>query len=129
MRKFGIFYGKDLNKMVKAKRPLAVVLALLMVFSAFFAVGTVSVSAASGDIIYFEKPGSWSTVNCYVWGSSGAAKDWPGEAMTLVSGNVYSYTMPGDQDKVIFNNGSGEQTGDSVAPYDGTKNYFTPSSD
>ncbi|MGN0498299.1 MAG: starch-binding protein, partial [Acutalibacteraceae bacterium] len=116
--------------MVKAKRPLAVVLALLMVFSAFFAVGTVSVSAASGDIIYFEKPDNWDTVNCYVWsGSSGEAKGWPGTAMTLVSGNVYSYTMPGDQTKVIFNNGGSDQTGDSVASYDGTKNYFTPSSD
>ena len=116
--------------MVNAKKPLAVVLALLMVFSVFFAAGTIGASAASGDIIYFEKPDSWSTVNCYVWGgSSGGTKDWPGTAMTLVSGNVYSFTMPGDQANVIFNNGGSDQTGDSVASYDGTKNYFTPSSD
>ncbi|MGN0441107.1 MAG: starch-binding protein, partial [Acutalibacteraceae bacterium] len=77
--------------MVNAKKPLAVVLALLMALSALFAVGTIGVSAASGDVIYFEKPDSWSTVNCYVWGgSSGDAKGWPGTAMTLVSGNVYS---------------------------------------
>ncbi|MGN1112659.1 MAG: starch-binding protein, partial [Acutalibacteraceae bacterium] len=116
--------------MVKAKRPLAVVLALLMVFSVFLTAGTVSTSAAKGDTIYFEKPDSWGEVNCYVWGgSSGEAKGWPGTAMTAVSGNVYSYTMPGDQTKVIFNNGSGAQTGDAVADYDGTKNYFTPSGD
>lgn len=116
--------------MVNAKKPLAVVLALLMVFSAFFAAGTIGASAASGDTIYFEKPDGWSTVNCYVWGgSSGVAKDWPGTAMTLVSGNVYSFTMPGDQDSVIFNNGGSDQTGDAAASYDGTKNYFTPSSD
>ncbi|MGN1112902.1 MAG: starch-binding protein, partial [Acutalibacteraceae bacterium] len=116
--------------MVNAKKPLAVVLALLMVFSAFFTAGTIGASAASGDIIYFEKPDSWSTVNCYVWGgSSGAATGWPGTAMTLVSGNVYSYTMPGDQTNVIFNNGNGDQTGDGTATYDGTKNYFVPSGD
>lgn len=119
--------------MVNAKKPLSVVLALLIALSAVFALGIgtmTGASAAAGDTIYFEKPDGWGTPNCYVWGgSSGEAKGWPGEAMTLVSGNVYKYVMPGDQTNVIFNNGSGShQTGNSVASYDGTKNYFKPSS-
>lgn len=117
--------------MVNAKKPLSVVLALLIALSAVFALGIgtmTGASAAAGDTVYFEKPDGWGTPNCYAWGgTSGKASEWPGEAMTLVSGNTYKYTMPGDQVSVIFNNGNdSHQTGN--LDYDGAKNYFTPSS-
>lgn len=104
--------------MVKThQRITAVVLSVLLLLCCVVAgVGNVSINAqaASGDVIYFEKPSDWSTASCYVWGgTSGANASWPGKAMTLVSGNVYSYTMPGDQTSVIFNNGNnGSQTAD-----------------
>lgn len=118
--------------MVNAKKPLSIVLALLIALSALCAItaGTaVSASAASGDTIYFAKPDSWNQVCCYVWGgNSGEAKGWPGTAMTAVEGNVYSFTMPGDQNMVIFNNGNnGAQTKDLT--YAGAGKLFTPAGD
>ena len=96
----------------KGTKYTSVLLSVLMVVSVF-AVIFVNVSnrasAASGDVIYFEKPGSWGTPWCYVWseGSEGAVA-WPGTQMTAVQGedNVYAFTMPGNENRVIFNNGN-----------------------
>ncbi len=115
--------------MVNAKKPLSLVLALLMALTAFFAVGAgtmLGASAATGDIIYFEKPDSWSTVNCHVWlkSTNVPAAQWPGTAMTPVSGNIYSFRMPGDQDGVIFNNGNDQTVNLSFA---GANKIFKPS--
>lgn len=98
----------------KGKKSTSLVLSMLMLLSifmvAFVNVSTTTADAAGGDVIYFEKPGSWGTPNCYVWteGSAGPTA-WPGTAMTAVQGeeNVYAFTMPGSEDKVIFNNGNG----------------------
>lgn len=103
----------------KGKKSTSLMLSVLMLLSVF-TVMIVNVSttaaAAGGDVIYFEKPGSWGTPNCYVWseGSEGPTA-WPGTAMKAVQGeeNVYAFTMPGNQEKVIFNNGNGShQTAD-----------------
>lgn len=90
---------------------MAVAVCVLMLLT-MCVVGNVSINAgaATDDIIYFEKPSDWASVSCYAWGgTSGANSAWPGKAMTLVSGttNVYSYTMPGDQTSIIFNNSNG----------------------
>lgn len=98
----------------KGKKSTSLMLSMLMLLSifmvAFVNVSTTTADAAGGDVIYFEKPGSWGTPNCYVWteGSAGPVA-WPGTAMTAVQGeeNVYAFTMPGSEDKVIFNNGNG----------------------
>lgn len=103
----------------KGKKSTSLMLSLLMllgVFAGTFVNVSTTADAASGDVIYFEKPSSWGTPNCYVWseGSAGPAA-WPGTAMTAVQGeeNVYAFTMPGSEDKVIFNNGNGShQTAD-----------------
>lgn len=104
--------------MVKTQQKItAVVLSILMLLACAF-VGNVSITAnaATGDVIYFEKPSDWSSVSCYTWGgTSGANAAWPGTAMTAVAGktNIYSYTMTGDQTSVIFNNSNaGSQTAD-----------------
>lgn len=96
----------------KGTKYTSVLLSVLMVASVF-AVMFVNVStqagAASGDVVYFEKPGSWGTPWCYVWseGSEGTVA-WPGTQMTAVQGedNVYAFTMPGNENRVIFNNGN-----------------------
>ena len=93
------------------KKIISVLLAALLTISMSIAAVSTT-AAASSDVIYFEKPTSWGTPNCYVWGgTSGANSAWPGAAMTLVTGSVYSYTVPGDQVNVIFNCG-GSQTAD-----------------
>ncbi|GHU82007.1 hypothetical protein AGMMS50284_3110 [Clostridia bacterium] len=104
--------------MVKTKEKyLSLLLAVLLAFTAFVAVGSVGMvnaGAASGDVIYFEKPSGWSgTPSVYTWGgSSGANAGFPGVAMTPVSGDIYSYVIPGDQVNIIFALGSTYQTND-----------------
>ena len=96
----------------KGTKYTSVLLSVLMVASVFavmFVNVSTQASAASGDVIYFEKPGSWGTPWCYVWseGSEGTVA-WPGTQMTAVQGedNVYAFTMPGNENRVIFNNGN-----------------------
>ena len=115
--------------MVNAKKPLSLVLALLMALSAFFVLGTTTMlgaSAATGDTIYFEKPDSWNEVFCHAWvkSTNTPVGSWPGTPMTLVSGNIYSFTLPGNQDGIIFNNGN-DQT--ENLDFSGANKIFKPS--
>lgn len=71
---------------------------------------------AEKQTVYFTAPEEWSKVNFYSWGSNGTiTSGWPGDAMTLVAGNVYSCQLPADAVNIIFNNGS-EQTRDLKIP-------------
>lgn len=67
--------------------------------------------------VYFCNTAGWSTVNIYSWytQSGEITSSWPGNAMTKVGGNIYSYVLPGDAENVIFNNGSA-QTADLLLP-------------
>lgn len=96
----------------KKHRVLCIVLCLMLALSALI-VGTSAVSAASGDTIYVKLNNGWSQVYVYAW-SDGAGKNaaWPGEKMTKVADDIYSYTYSNDFEMVIFNNGSGSQTAD-----------------
>ena len=82
--------------------------------------GTISAFASAGDTVYVKVNNGWSSVHCYMWNSdSDKNADWPGPAMTKVSDNVYSYTLPKDFGNIIFNNGnsgSGNQTSDMTYP-------------
>lgn len=79
--------------------------------------------SADDVIIYFDNSlSNWSNVNMYIYGNDSSQElmgSWPGKAMTLdpVTG-YYKYTFSTDLDyttlNVIFNNGSGKQTGDNV---------------
>lgn len=112
------------------KKSFGVFLAVLMLLSAV-GVGSYSVFAAntnteksgatsaSGDTVYFQNTGNWSKVNAYMWydGKSNVKnKEWPGEAMTDEGDGVWSYDIKGEYDHIIFNNGSGTQTGNIVYP-------------
>ncbi|MDE5785704.1 MAG: starch-binding protein, partial [Duncaniella sp.] len=73
--------------------------------------------------VYFDDSRSnWGRVNVYVYGDTSddqIAGGWPGKAMTKdAATGYYTYTFTTDRDhtrmNVIFNNGSGSQTGDNV---------------
>ena len=75
--------------------------------------------------IYVDITGSgWSKVNVYTWDANGNATtgQWPGSAMTKVSGNIYSYEVPSNAVNIIFNNGSA-QTSDLTIPTNGRNQY------
>ena len=99
----------------KQHKVLSLILCLILAVSAVCA-GTVGAFAASGDTVYCRLNNGWSKVYAYMWSDgSGNNKDWPGVEMTKVEDGVYSYSVPGDFTKIIFNNGSGgngNQTGD-----------------
>lgn len=68
--------------------------------------------------------GLTGTPNAYVWDCV-SANSWPGSAMTLVEGTIYSIEVYSDTKNIIFNDGS-NQTGDLVVPaanslWDGSK--------
>ena len=67
--------------------------------------------------VYFCNTNGWNKVHIYSWYSQGSeiTSSWPGDPMTHVSGNIYSYVLPYDAENVIFNNGS-SQTADLLLP-------------
>lgn len=91
----------------KKHRVLCIVLCLMLALSALV-VGTSAASAAAGDTVYVKLNNGWTQVYIYAW-TEGAGNNaqWPGEKMTKVTDDVYSYTYSKDFNKVIFNNGSG----------------------
>lgn len=95
--------------MVKKHHKLvSLILCLLLAVSAVCA-GTVGAFAASGDTVYVKVNNGWANVNCYMWtDNAGNNANWPGVQMTKVEDDVYSYTLTGDFEKVIFNNGSAQ---------------------
>lgn len=73
-------------------------------------------------VVYFDNSATeWSTVNYYTWNSGGEAFRWPGQQMTYVGNNVYKAILPAGYDKVLYNNGEGQQTYDLEAPDRGNK--------
>ena len=73
--------------------------------------------------IRYRKPFNWNNVNIYLFNNvlnstlSGTS-EWPGQAMTQLNSDWYAYeaTIPNgvnsNQISMVFNNGSGSQTGD-----------------
>ncbi|MBQ8056943.1 MAG: starch-binding protein [Ruminococcus sp.] len=72
-------------------------------------------------MVYCKNSAGWGSVNVYMWSDSGTSKnaEWPGAKMTHVGEDVWQYEVTGDWDKIIFNNGSGTQTGDLSFPGNG----------
>jgi len=86
--------------------------------------------------LYVDVPTYWHTegrvAGVYLWNSSGN-NAWPGELMTLVGGEIYSFEVPDDYINIIFNAltpigvepaTNKVQTVDEIIPIDG-KNLFT----
>ncbi len=92
-------------------RLLSLVLALLVVIS-MLTVGvaaTLSVSAATGDTVFCQNDAGWGEVYCYMWTDGGGENaGWPGVKMTEGDNNLWSYTVTGDWNKIIFNIGSSQ---------------------
>ncbi|MCH5298433.1 MAG: starch-binding protein [Ruminococcus sp.] len=104
----------------KGIKVLGLFLAVVMVLSCC-AVAGLSVSAATGDVVYFDNSVThFSTVNCYMWydGTENNNGSWPGKPMTNVSGDIWAYNIDGDYDKIIFNDG-GTQSDDLNYPGNG----------
>ena len=109
-------------------RIICMILTLAMV--AAFALVPMASAAAATKTIYFDNTAKkWSKVNVYTWtdGSGEFTGGWPGSAMTKVDGNIYSYEVPTNAVKIIFNNGEGAQTSDLNIPTD-AKNLYNGSS-
>jgi alpha-amylase len=66
-------------------------------------------------VVFFRNTEGWDEVYCYTYSSSfehGLQENnrWPGEPMTHVSGDLYTYVLPEwDEYYVMFNNNAGEQ--------------------
>ena len=67
-------------------------------------------------VIYFTNSSNWSKVNIYAWSNAGTqAGEWPGTAMTKTADGKYTFTLSGEAENVIFNNGT-DQTDDLDLP-------------
>lgn len=86
---------------------LTMLMAFSVVFVAYAAESDVAQTGAT-TTVYFKNTENWSNVSAYVWvkGTQTSVKSWPGEAMTLHEDNIYKYTVNGDYNMIIFNNGS-----------------------
>ena len=65
--------------------------------------------------IFFQRPSNWGKViNLYIWNNDKPLGAWPGTAMTNLGNGNYKITFKADYSgyKFIFNDGSGNQTGD-----------------
>ncbi len=93
-----------------------------LVLVALLLLGLIPVFALAADTqtVYFENaqkmPG---TIYVYYWSDSNKSMvAWPGTAMNIVEGRIYTYEIPADATYVIFNNGS-TQTADLPISADG----------
>ena len=79
---------------------------------------TIAITAVTATTLYYVDNSNWGNANAYMWSDHGD-NGWPGAAMTsvgTVGDNAYSYYSisfaQGAYTSIIFNNGSGSQTGD-----------------
>lgn len=84
----------------------------------------------TGNIVYFKDTLNWSAegdIYVHYWNSAGEMVKWPGDKMTSLGDDVYSYDLPDDVEFIIFN-----RNGDSMSkegqtrdiPYDGSVRKF-----
>ncbi len=72
---------------------------------------------AGGDTVYCQNDAGWNQVYCYMWNSgSDNNGGWPGVLMTYIGNGLWAYETDGSYANVIFNTGSGTQTGDLSYP-------------
>ena len=120
-----------------AKRLLSLVIVLAMALS-MLPVFTFAADATT--TVYCQAPDSWSTCKVYWWMPAGSTAStepdegpaaptpwssravevpsWPGVDMQKDANGIWYYDVPSDAAGVIFNNGSGIQTGDLSVPKD-----------
>ncbi|MGN0452402.1 MAG: starch-binding protein [Ruminococcus sp.] len=75
--------------------------------------------------VYFTNNKDWSTVKIFFWGGSDSTS-WPGESMTYVGKDgdgkdVYSYSLDPSTPNIIFNNGNGGGSNQTVDIVEGVE--------
>ena len=71
-------------------------------------------------VIYMKNAAGWEEVYCYMWvDNSKNNKGWPGVKMTKLDDDTYIYATDEEYPNIIFNDGSGTQTGDMKWPGNG----------
>ncbi len=72
--------------------------------------GTITPPSTEKVTVYFVKPADWADAYIYLMDSSQAATGtaFPGDKMTLVEGNKYSFEVPAGTGYIKFTDGSGE---------------------
>lgn len=99
-----------MNKIKKLSKSFFVLAIILLLFfsvkyevNASEGIYTATSNAKNGDIVYFEKPSDWGDSIPYIfaWDNYRAPNNqlggnFPGVAMTLVSGNLYKYEFTND---------------------------------
>lgn len=104
--------------------------AMLLISTMVVGISTVS-AVTSAETIYFIKNGkakNWSKVFAYCWTKGSGDNKWPGEQIYDTGSKysdgsaIYSYTVEGDYNKVIFNQGN---NADQSADLDIPKNTDT----
>ena len=122
-----------------AKRLLSLVIVLAMALSML---PVFTFAAGATTTVYCQAPDSWSTCKVYWWGSNAGTvatepdegpaapppsgwsartvtnPEWPGVDMIKGDDGIWYYDVPSDATGLIFNNGSGTQTGDLTVPTD-----------
>ena len=94
---------------------ISLILVAVMVLSCAVIAG-VSTSAASGDVVYFDNSvTNFETVYCYMYNNYGSNADFPGEAMTNVKDDIWSYTVNGNWNNIVFTDGETQSAELSVA--------------
>ena len=120
--------------MKKIKSIISIVLVLMLAVSCLASaeITSFATEAEATETVYFNNSLGWDTVNCYMWSSQTGKINakWPGETMTKLENNIWSYEVNSDSsfDMIIFNNGGygeGNQTDDLVYPGGGIYNAET----
>ncbi|MBR1731993.1 MAG: starch-binding protein, partial [Ruminococcus sp.] len=110
----------ELTKLTK--KPISIILSVMLILSLFSFAATSVGAASSGDIIYFEKPASWSdSIYIYYWEGSPKPSSLYDYKMTHVGGNIYSYTCKASFSEFLFDDGQsgGHQTVNVKLPASG----------
>lgn len=90
---------------MRKNKLISLFLAAVMIVSCIAITG-VSSSAATDNVVYFDNSVTgFSQVYCYMSDNYGSNAEFPGEAMTKVSDDIWSYKVDGDWKKLIFTDG------------------------
>lgn len=82
--------------------------------------------------VYFTNNQSWSKVNIFSWDNATDykwTKEWPGDSMTFSHKNdqnqdIYYYDLPVEADRMIFNDGSSQQTVDISEQIEDNRGFY-----
>ncbi len=75
------------------------------------------IDACKVTTIYYDNSETkWTNVYFYSWGGS-VTPIWPGEKMTAIGDNIFSFSYKGELSNIIFSNGESETTGNKRQTY------------